>query len=494
MHELSGFEQVLAVALDDYAGPRRPVDAAAIARRAMAGRGGRMRPTSTWLRPNAAERRTLLRVALVAALLAIALITAAVIGSRNLEAKRPPSTPPSPLTGVLPTAPVPTVAPDVMSSTFSCAEAQTWSARKTTTWTAGPAHASPSEAENGWIAAWGGGEVPELFLIDPNTGASCRIARFETYPTPLGVPTPEGPLGWVPARGPLVWSPDGQALAFVVLDGQGARDLYVWSRSGLAGPLMSRHDVFWPGTPSWSPDGQQLASPDVSTTGLRKVSSVWILDGAGAPPRAISSGCVCHLGQVQWSPAGRNIATTTRLSLKNEEGIVAGPLSSDELQPVPIVQSEVSSAFTETPFGFFDEQTLVLANPSPSRFIGRRIDDGTDRDLGPTRVTGSLTDDGPLSLAPDRTAWLFGWPSVGVLEIRSGMGHVFDGGAKDGVPAGWAPNSRAVGYVNEFQGIEQGIWVANRDDGYGRRVAAGPYVMGDMFSSLFAWQPVWVGR
>src|SRR5690349_24352937 len=66
MHELSGFEQVLAVALDGYAGPRRPVDAAAIARRAMAGRGGRMRPTSTWLRPNAAERRTLLRVALVA--------------------------------------------------------------------------------------------------------------------------------------------------------------------------------------------------------------------------------------------------------------------------------------------------------------------------------------------------------------------------------------------------------------------------------------------
>jgi hypothetical protein len=59
---------------------------------------------------------------------------------------------------------------------------------------------------------------------------------------------------------------------------------------------------------------------------------------------------------------------------------------------------------------------------------------------------------------------------------------------------GWAPNSRAVGYVNEIQGADQGIWVVGRDGTGARRVAAGPYVLEAPVAGAFAWQPVWPTR
>jgi hypothetical protein len=429
----------------------------------------------------------------VAALLAIALITAAVIGSRNLEAKRPPTPGPSPLTGLLPTAPPapPTTAPDVMASTFSCAEAQSWSATKTTTWTAGPAPASPSEAENGWIAVWGGEQVPELFLVDPVTGASCRIARFEGYTNTRNVATPEAPLGWAPPRGPLLWSPDGRALAFIVVGGDGAvRDLYVWSRSGLAGPLKTR-DYPWIGTPSWSPDGSLLAGPEIGNSGVPP-TDVWIVDRTGAPPRPIASGCRCHLDRVIWSDSGRMIAATTRLNTQ-EEGIAAGSVDADQLQVVPNIASPISPDLTLSLLGFVDDQTILLANAALGRFTARPLDGAADIDLGPTRVHGWMAENGPLILAPDRSAWIFNnWPSLGILEIASGAEHAFATERAGSVWAGWAPNSSAIGYVNELEGVEQGIWVVDRDGKNARRVAAGPYV--GSAESQFAWQPVWVRR
>jgi hypothetical protein len=59
--------------------------------------------------------------------------------------------------------------------------------------------------------------------------------------------------------------------------------------------------------------------------------------------------------------------------------------------------------------------------------------------------------------------------------------------------AGWAPNSRALGYVDMVQDAGQGVWVVNRDGSGTRQVVAGPYVLEDPLSH-FAWQPVWPGR
>lgn len=499
MHELTGFEQQLAVAIDDYAGPRRPVDSLGIARRAAeTGRTRSMRPTILHGRSRATDSRSTFRLTLAAALVAAALIAGGLfVGTFSQRSTVSPSPAPSSLT--TPTFPStePSTAANVLHDTFSCAEAQAAAARTATTWTAGPPPAPATQAENGWIAVWGGGAVPELFLIDPTTGEPCPLARFETYTNTPHVPTPEGPLGWAPPRGPLVWSPDGQALAFVVVGGDGAvRDLYVWSESGLAGPLITRHDNKWPGTPSWSPDGSLLAAPDIGNTGVG-ATDVWIVDRAGTPPRAIASGCTCHLGQVQWSASGRMIATTTTDGSfrGGEDGIVVGPVDGERLQAVPILAYPESSAFSEQVLGFVDDQTLLLANPSPQRFTGHRIDGGADRDLGPTRVTNEMTENGPLSLAPDRSAWLFSpWPAPGFgsLEIADGIKHTVAAGAADIV--GWAPNSRAVGYVNENQGADQGIWVVGRDGTGARRVATGPYVLEAPVADAFAWQPVWPTR
>jgi hypothetical protein len=497
MRELIGFEQQLAAALEDIAGPRRPVDPAAIARRAAQAGGTRaMRPAILGRRPAATGSGTTLRLALVAALVAAALVAGGLlVGALTQQPTISPSPAPSSLaTTTLPSV-EPSSVPNAMRGTFSCAEAQAAAARTTTTWTAGPAPADPSTAENGWIAIWGGDAVPMLYLVDPTTGAPCLLARFENYASPP--PDGEGPLAWAPFRGPLVWSPDGQALAFVVVtDNGGGRDLFVWSMAGLAGPLITRHDGKWAGIPSWSPDGSLLAAPDVGTMGVGP-TDIWILDRDGGK-RAIASGCECHLGQVVWSASGRTIATTTRdgrlVSEGDEDGIVAGSIVDDRLQVVPILADPVSSGFTEQVYGFVDDETLVLMNPSPQRFTAHPIGGGPDRDLGPTRLTPKMLEQSPLSLAPDRSAWLFSRiSSYGVLDIGTGAETMLLG-TTDGMMSGWAPNSQAIGYVDMLQHQAQGVWVVNRDGTGNRRVIAGPYVWSYGEGTVFAWQPVWPTR
>ena len=498
MHELTGFEQQLAVAIDDYAGPRRPIDALGIARRAARAGGTRpMRPEIIGRRSRATDTRSTLRLALVAALVATALVAGGLlVGALNQRQTVAPSPAPSLVT---PTTPVtsqstqPSTTASVLGSTFSCADAQAAAARTTTTWAAGPAPSDPAQAESGWIAIWGSEEIPELYLIDPTTGAPCLLARFPAYTNPPQQATPQGPLGWVPPRGPLVWSPDGRALALVVV-GERTRDLFVWSLAGLAGPLIAGHDGRWPGTPSWSPDGSLLASPEVGGIGLDTITSVHLVDRGGGPTRSIASGCICHLGQVAWSASGRTIATTTRDAEGNRDGIVAGSIDTGQLQDVPILADPASQVVTEQVLGFVDDQSLLLVNPSPQRFTARSIHGGPDRDLGPTRLTPGMLDQGPLSLAPDRSAWLFNdLSSLGILEIGTGTESTLPGTPDGTTAAGWSPNSRQLGYVDMLQHARQGIWVVNRDGTGTRRVTSRPYVLGDLLSS-FAWQPVWPAR
>ena len=281
----------------------------AIVRRAAAlGSQPTQRPTVVWRRPKFRDTRMILRVAVVAALLGAAVFAGGLlVGSWNQRQADPPSLPPRFGPSMAP-------APDVMSSTFSCTDAQAAAARTTTTWTAGPAPASPSTAESGWIAIWGSGEVPELFLIDPESGAICSLARFADYASPQRSATPEGPRDWIPFRGPLVWSPDGRALAFVVVGTEPGevRELYVWSEAGLAGPLLSHDDSFLPGRPSWSPDGSMLAVPERLNTHVPEATNIWIVSRTGGPARPIASGCVCHLSAVTWSDSGGRIVAATR--------------------------------------------------------------------------------------------------------------------------------------------------------------------------------------
>ena len=178
----------------------------------------------------------------------------------------------------------------------------------------------------------------------------------------------------------------------------------------------------------------------------------------------------------------------------DEDGIVAGSIDADQLQPVSILADPASSAFTEQVYGFIDDQTLLLVNPSPQRFTAHRLDGGPDRDLGPTRLTPKMLEQGPLSLAPDRSAWLFSRiSSYGVLDIGTGAESMLLG-ATDGMNAGWTPNSQAIGYVDMLQHPAQGVWVVNRDGSGTRRVIAGPYVWSYGEGTVFAWQPVWPDR
>ena len=488
MHELSGFEQRLALALEVNAGARRPVDAAAIARRAIESGGApRTRPAIGW-RSRSTEPRTLLRLALVAALVAIAVIAGGLlVGAWVQRTADPPSPPPS---GLVTSEPAPTA--DATASTISCAEAQAAAARTSTTWTAGPAPASPSTADTGWIAVWGSNVVPELYLINPETGAPCRLATFEEYPNPPRVATRDGPRDWIPYRGPLVWSPDGRALAFVVVGQDNAvRDLYVWSEAGLAGPLLSVHEgLFWPGKPSWSPDGSLLAVPDIGISHLSAETNIWIVSKSGQPPRPIASGCVCHLSPVTWSPSGERIVATTR-EQSEVTAVVEGSIDAAQLRSMPLGFTERAADPEAAPYGFIDDETVLLVNSASSRFIGRPIDGGPDRDLGAMGVTFDTLSQYRSSLAPDRSAWLLSGGRVAVVDVAGGGLQTLLSDRPEFFQAGWAPNSRAIGYVLDLQNEDQGVWVVNRDGTGGRRVAAGPFVLEAEAPSAFAWQPVW---
>ncbi len=176
-------------------------------------------------------------------------------------------------------------------------------------------------------------------------------------------------------------------------------------------------------------------------------------------------------------------------------GIVAGSLDDAQLHPVPLANGEWAADFDDSPFGFVDDETILIADAPAERFIGRPVDAGTDRDIGPMGVTPDEISAFRTDLAPDRSAWLFSGSTLSVVDVADGERHVLVRDLPEFFPSGWAPNSRAVGYVVDLQSSDQGVWVVNRDGHDRRRIADGAFVLEtEAPPGAFAWQPVWPSR
>jgi Tol biopolymer transport system component len=96
------------------------------------------------------------------------------------------------------------------------------------------------------------------------------------------------------------WSPDGQFIAYHEMDGGG-----IWivpARGGVA-----RRVSDFGSRPAWSPDGAALAFQSMPVTDMGRprapglLSTIWLVDVAGGPPRALAAGRTS--GGPQLSPA-----------------------------------------------------------------------------------------------------------------------------------------------------------------------------------------------
>jgi hypothetical protein len=476
MRDSRTFEQRLAAALDAYAGPPRAVDAATIAHRAA---GASARSDWGWRRPHR-DRLWLLAAALVTAtLIAGVLLVAGQKPDRREQVLPSPIV--APFTSLDPT---PTANPAVMSATFSCAEAQRWTSRTATTWksTAPP---PATEARSGWIAVWGTQDVPEVILVDPTTGDTCPIVRFEGRHSATPSANPEDPRSGIPVRGPLVWSPDGRALAIIVKQDTTVNDvvhrvgeLFVWSELGLTQPVGPQREPSEFGTPAWSPDGSTLAVP------LR--SSIWFLSNVNSH----ELGCECVLLSVAWSPSGSRIAVSTQTRVFSE-GLAVASVEADALTSVELGPGERGKPDhpSAPPYGWLDEQTLLVLDMDRGRITARAADGLTpDQDLGPI---GSSIEEMQFP-SPDRTGWLFEDNGLYINNLEGNDKRLIVPRKPFDTPLGWAPNSQAVGYLVDEVNSLQGIWVVNRDGSGWRRVNPGSFALESYGYAPFAWQPVWL--
>jgi Tol biopolymer transport system component len=103
------------------------------------------------------------------------------------------------------------------------------------------------------------------------------------------------------------WSPDGQRIAYVVRESNGASDIWVINADGSgAYALTSGPGSSW--GPTWSPDGSRLAYTH-SASG--QADQIWVVGADGSNPRAFTHcdppECVQD-GSPAWSPDGSRIA------------------------------------------------------------------------------------------------------------------------------------------------------------------------------------------
>jgi TolB protein len=108
------------------------------------------------------------------------------------------------------------------------------------------------------------------------------------------------------ADGPA-WSPDGQRIAYVVRENNGASDIWVINADGSgAYALTSGPGSSW--GPTWSPDGSRLAYTHAAPG---QADQIWIIRADGSDPQAFTycdpPECVQD-GSPAWSPDGSRIA------------------------------------------------------------------------------------------------------------------------------------------------------------------------------------------
>jgi hypothetical protein len=380
---------------------------------------------------------------------------------------------------------------------FDCAVEQATARSRTDQWQAGPAPSG--RVRSGWIAAWGVGDTPQLVLVNPQNGDVCSLVAFDGY----GPPSDGTPGG-----GPLVWSPDGSSLAIVVRGGEnGATDLFVWSRRGLAGPILQVEAPRSLLVPSWSPDGSRLAvgsnPPWTVRDGPLAPASVWIVNSDGSAAHALQADCVaCLGGSALWSPSGDRVALWTNSDQDASVGGIAVG-SADGLTSTLVPGTGPTSRL----LGWADEHSVRVLE-ADGDLVDIPLDAGADRiDHGAT----ALRQDSELALSPDgtRVAQIqdgeLGYGDLMTCDLSSGTCRaVMHDPAAFGLV--WSPDGQTIAYLigpsvcgpcPSPPPSPPGLWLINADGTGQRQLSADAlYIVLTPYSTWdttvpAVWQPRW---
>jgi Tol biopolymer transport system component len=329
-------------------------------------------------------------------------------------------------------------------------------------------------------------------LVNPQNGEICSLTTFDGYEGSYDVFGEH-------AGGPLVWSPDGSALAIIIHDAENAAtELYVWSRLGLAGPLL-QVDEGTLAAPSWAPDGSQLVvSADPPWTvddGFLGPASVWIVSSDGAAARVLEADCTACGGSASphWSPSGDRIA----MLVGRGPGQSAGGVS---------VASADGSNLTHVSGTIGTDRLLGWANEGSVRVITALdhlldvpLDSGVERiDHGVTAVGYPSPDGTRVAQIPLDDPDGVQFPSGDLMICELGTTNC-DLVAEDipaPVPLWWSPDGQTIGYLmNMTCGPcpsaplpPEGIWLVNVD-GTGHRQLTNALWMDWNTDGAPVWQP-----
>ena len=482
MRELNPFENRLAAGLEAVVGPRRPVDAAGIARRAVT--GGSLKPE--WRRVlgpigsgGPTRRAGAFRVAFAALVIGVAALVAITVGSR-LIAPPPDET--------FQSSPVATAQPSSIVPRAGCSAWQERASHAARAWTVGRAPAAISSVGSGFIAVVSGGRYeignvvqgtdPQIGLLDPVTGALCSVVDVPDHDY-----ISEGPI----------WSPDGSALAFVasIAPGWAAGDeleheVFVLSSAGLF-----RAPGF--GTLRWSLDGAGLSLLQTSHSPEAFATTLSVIRADDTTPVTFELCDPCRARNVVWNAAGTMLAGYFEDELEGQTGprppgiaiVDLRAMTVSTLSGVPDLENASGGQLT----AWIDDSTVLgvrldghgfgIPIADPSRFVDLGMGHAVVGDTSPDGSREVVSLEGPG--ANDR--FVIRERATGREVIIAQGPDLWGGGAL------WSPDGRQV-ILRKFDEAQQsfvdGIWIVDTDGSNLRQLTTL-----ELQLTVGGWQPTW---
>jgi hypothetical protein len=409
-----------------------------------------IRVRSIFMPDQDAGRRTLLKLAVLAAM--IALIGAVLVAAGVLRLKEDPQL------GCLPavheTSAIDTFNGDVLASVRA--------------WRPEGVAPAPRGLRSGRIA-YIAYELPDapyaVMTLDPETGEHCRLVNFtRNYQTTQYTM--------------LSWSPNGDALA-IGLPGR----MFVWSAGRLVRVWIGSE---FPGA-AWSPDGSTLAIWGIVGVGVTEEAlpdlpqGVLLVYADGSPDTRLDVVPPEHLA---WSPDGTTLAA--------EHAPGGGPTFPDTEFTVTLIDVETG---TETPIGltgrysvvrWFDPGSLLVFEwaafgQGETRLLRVPIA-APDAAVEVARPAAGADPAATMKVAPDlqHVAWSTDDGALEIASLAGGDTIRVGGGLGSGGSIVWAPDSSRLATWSE-----SGIWTLDANGAGARQLANGNVVL----LPSDAWQP-----